>query len=170
MPNNKLTKKPSEILSELKQPFPANVLHWRLGATNKRKIDPPTKGIPLAYIDARDVMKRLDDVLGIEGWQCNYNESSSNIMICNLGIKIGDDWIWKADGAGLTDVEGEKGALSDSLKRAAVRHGIGRYLYYLKAQWVDLDQQGKFTIPALPKWATAEDKEPTIKTPEKQNE
>ena len=51
--------------------------------------------------------------------------------------------MWKADGAGQTDMEAEKGALSDALKRAAVRWGIGRYLYDLKAPWIVLEQRGK---------------------------
>jgi hypothetical protein len=52
-------------------------------------------------------------------------------------------WIWKADGAGATDVEGEKGMLSDALKRAAVRWGVGRYLYEMNSPWVAIVQRGK---------------------------
>jgi hypothetical protein len=52
-------------------------------------------------------------------------------------------WIWKSDGAGATDVEGEKGMLSDALKRAAVRWGVGRYLYDLKSPWVAIEPMGR---------------------------
>ena len=45
------------MLSQLSIPFPVNKIHWRVGATTKDK----SKGIALAYVDARDVMKRLDD-------------------------------------------------------------------------------------------------------------
>src|SRR4029077_16180461 len=38
-----------------------------------------------------------------------------------------------------TDMEADKGALSDAFKRAAVRWGIGRYLYEVKAPWLELD-------------------------------
>jgi hypothetical protein len=48
----------------------------------------------------------------------------------------------KADGAGDTDVEPEKGALSDAFKRAAVRWGIGRYLYGIGPVWVSLEPEG----------------------------
>ena len=41
----------------------------------------------------------------------------------------GGVWITKTDGAGETDIEGEKGAFSDAFKRAAVHHGVARYLY-----------------------------------------
>ena len=49
-----------------------------------------------------------------------------------------------------------KAAYSDALKRAAVKFGIGRYLYALPKQWVNYDEQKKqlAQIPTLPKWAT----------------
>lgn len=146
------TKTPdvNDILEQLKLPFKVNQLHWRVGSITKDK----SKGMALAYIDARDVMKRLDDVLGIAGWQSEFTETASGRVICRLGIRINNEWIWKSDGAGETAVEGEKGAISDALKRAAVNVGIGRYLYYLDAVWVDLDKWKKIIKPpALPDWA-----------------
>ena len=46
-------------------------------------------------------------------------------------------------------------AWSDSLKRAAVKFGIGRYLYRLKSQWVDWDASKRQFVqkPTLPPWA-----------------
>jgi hypothetical protein len=80
-------------------------------------------------------MNRLDDVCGAAGWQCEYPHAGGK-TICSIGIKIDGEWVWKADGAGDTDVEAEKGAISDAFKRAAVKWGIGRYLYDLDAPWV----------------------------------
>lgn len=140
------------IEHELKKPFPEGAIHWRIGARNKDK----SKGLPLAYIDARDVMDRLDFIFGINGWQDRYFETSSGRVICELTC-YHKEWeckVTKSDGAGDTGTEGEKGAISDALKRAAVKFGIGRYLYGLGGQWVDLDQYGKFTAPSLPQWAT----------------
>jgi len=93
----------------------------------------------LAYLDARDVMDRLDEVCGPENWQSLFDETPRGRVICRLGIRIGDDWVYKSDGAGDTDVEGEKGGISDALKRAAVSWGIGRYLYRLDSPWVACD-------------------------------
>ncbi|MCL5459829.1 Rad52/Rad22 family DNA repair protein, partial [Loigolactobacillus coryniformis] len=47
-----------------------------------------------------------------------------------------------------------KAAFSDALKRAAVKFGIGRYLYRLKSEWVDYDPQKKQLLqkPELPVW------------------
>ena len=139
------------IENELKKPFPEKAIHWRIGARNKDK----TKGLPLAYIDARDVMDRLDFVFGAFKWEDKYFETASGRVICELTAYFGDGTsVTRSDGAGDTGTEGEKGAISDALKRAAVKFGIGRYLYGLGGQWVDLDQFGKFTPPPLPQWAT----------------
>jgi hypothetical protein len=128
-----------ELFDALSEPFPLEYIEWRVGSTNGDK----SKGLALCYVDARAVMDRLDSVCGPDGWQCNYSAAPGNAIICNLGILIAGDWIWKADGAGATDVEGEKGMLSDALKRAAVRWGVGRYLYDLKSPWVELEAAGR---------------------------
>ena len=134
------------IEEQLKAPFPPEKIHWRLGATNAKKMAPAkaTKGIALAYIDARDVMDRLDEVIGIWGWESHFTETASGRILCKLTVGVdnpdgGINWVTKTDGAGDTGTEGEKGAISDALKRAAVNFGIGRYLYSIKNTWVDLD-------------------------------
>lgn len=129
---------PQEIFDRLSAPFMPEEIDWRVGSTNSDK----TKGMALAYMDARAVMDRLDNSCGPQNWQCQYTQAGS-IMICAIGIKFGDDWVWKQDGAGATDFEGEKGAMSDAFKRAAVRWGVGRYLYDIKAPWVAIQQFGK---------------------------
>lgn len=125
-------------IKALTAPFPAERVSWRVGSTTADK----KRGMALAYIDARDVMERLDAVCGPENWQSRYPHATGK-TVCEIGIRIGDEWIWKADGAGDTDFEAEKGALSDAFKRAAVRWGIGRYLYDLDAPWVDVEPAGR---------------------------
>ena len=68
-------------------------------------------------------------------------------MICNLSCRIEGEWVTKADGADDTNIEAAKGGISDSLKRAAVLLGIGRYLYHPSAF-------NSAKVPA--KWATPE--------------
>ncbi len=133
-----------ELFDELCRPFAAEEVEWRIGATTQDK----TKGMALVYMNARAVMDRLDGVCGPDGWQCTYLVTGP-LAVCNIGVRMpSGEWIWKADGAGATDVEGEKGMLSDALKRAAVRWGIGRYLYEMKAPWVALEAAGNsYRIP-----------------------
>jgi hypothetical protein len=125
-------------LKALAAPFPPDRISWRIGSTNGDK----TRGMALAYLDSRDVQDRLDEVCGVGGWQSRYPHATGK-TVCEIGIKVGDEWIWKADGAGDTDVEAEKGALSDAFKRAAVRWGIGRYLYDVESPWVEIEPAGR---------------------------
>lgn len=125
--------------AQLAAPFNPREVSWRIGSMKKDK----TAGMALAYIDARVVMDRLDAVCGPAGWQCKYSHANGK-TVCDIAILIkhdqGHEWIWKADGAGDSDIEAEKGALSDAFKRAAVRWGIGRYLYELPSPWVEVDE------------------------------
>ena len=144
----------TNIYERLRFPFPEESVKWRIGARNRDK----TRGSALAYIDARDVMDRLDRTVGFQNWQTEYGESAGSITICSLSIRIDGEWIKKSDGAGKSQIEGEKGASSDSYKRSAVQFGVGRYLYSLPDTWVDLVDEGtKFANPNdlnLPEWAT----------------
>jgi hypothetical protein len=132
-----------DLFDALSAPFPVEEVEWRVGPTNERwrKEGEPLKGIPLCYIDARAVMDRLDSVCGPEGWQNHYTPGMGASIVCNIGIKFDGEWLWKADGAGATDMEAEKGALSDAFKRSAVRWGIGRYLYEIKVPRIELDER-----------------------------
>jgi hypothetical protein len=136
----------SNIFEQLAAPFDPSEVDWRVGSTSKKDPNNP-KGMALAYIDARTVMDRLDTVCGPAGWQCRYVMEGSK-TVCEIGIKCGDEWVWKADGAGDSDIEAEKGALSDAFKRSAVRWGIGRYLYNLKSPWVALKAFGNSFVIA----------------------
>lgn len=131
---------------DLKKPFDPARISWRIGSTNKDK----TKGMALAYLDSRDVQDRLDEVCTPANWQCRY-QLLGKTTICEIGILLPQgsgeltihDWVWKADGAGESDIEAEKGALSDAFKRAAVKWGVGRYLYDLDAPWVIIEEWGR---------------------------
>lgn len=127
--------------AKLAAPFPPAAVSWRIGSTTADK----TRGMALAYLDARDVMDRLDEVCGADGWQATYPHAGQK-TVCSIGILSGEHWVWKSNGAGDSDIEAEKGALSDAFKRAAVLWGIGRYLYHLKSPWVEIETKGKTSI------------------------
>ena len=81
----------------------------------------------LDYVTARYVMERLDE-LGAENWQSAHLIDGGKVA-AGIGIRIDGEWVWKWNGAGETDIEGEKGAFSDAFKRAGVLWGIARDLY-----------------------------------------
>lgn len=113
------------MFNQLAAPFPPEAISWRAQQVTKNG----DKALALAYIDARDLMRRLDEVCGPENWQDAYTETARGRVICTLSIRINGEWVSKSDGAGDTDVEGEKGGMSDAFKRAGVKWGVGRYLY-----------------------------------------
>lgn len=133
-------RKKTDIFEELRKPFPPEVVKWRAGATTRDG----KRCLALAYIDARDVMDRLDELMGPEGWQTRLERAEGG-YVCHLGLLTLSDkaWVWKSDAAGDTGIEGAKGGASDALKRAAVQWGVGRYLYGTESPWVDYDSQRK---------------------------
>lgn len=138
----------TDIQKKLAAPFPPEKVSWRIG----QKTKDGSKAMALAYIDARDVMERLDEVCGVNGWQCEYPHADGK-TVCAIGIRFDTEWIWKANGAGDTDIESEKGALSAAFKRAAVCWGIGRYLYDVDSPWVATEGEGKFARIAKHEYA-----------------
>lgn len=136
------------MLDELSAEFPREAISWRSQTMNKEG----TSAMALAYIDARDVMERLDAVCGPANWQDRY-EFHGPRTVCYLSIRVDGEWITKADGAGDSDVEAEKGAISDALKRAAVKWGIGRYLYALPAPWVPCESYERGGKRYWKRWA-----------------
>lgn len=125
---------PNPIYAALSADFPRDQVSWRAQSVTKEG----DKAMALAYIDARDVMDRLDAVLGPDNWSDGY-DVHANVTICTIAVRVNEAWVSKADGAGDTDVEAEKGRISDAFKRAAVKWGIGRYLYAMPAPWVPCD-------------------------------
>jgi hypothetical protein len=131
------------MFDALSAPFSTDAIDWRVGSTSGDK----SKGLALAYVDARTVMDRLDLVCGVDGWENEYTFGPGGLVVCDLRIKMPDGhFISKCDGAGETDVEGQKGALSDALKRAAVRFGVGRYLYGMDSPWVAVVPMGQKSV------------------------
>lgn len=116
-------------LTLLKQEIP---IQWRIQSCSKSS----AKAQCVAYIDARDAMKLLDEVCGAQNWQDEYYQVKDT-MFCKVGINTGEQWVWKSDGGDVTDVEAKKGESSDAFKRACVKWGIGRFLYDLETRWID---------------------------------
>lgn len=182
------------VISKLSEPFSEEEVHWR----------PAPGGSALAYIDARQVVDRLNHVVGAENWQDTYagvsfvnteqrdktdyqkiqetlrnNNTDPNSVFwfkngvisglkdkkyanyvdvdvyyggirCDLTI-LG---VSKQDVGTASMAEQMKGAHSDALKRAAVKFGIGAYLYDLKnLTGARIEQNRVVEPPELPEWA-----------------
>ncbi len=162
------------VWEKLAVPFSAKQIRWRIGNKSKDK----KKATALAYVDARDVMDRLDKICGVQNWKDEYvtepprtvrkvkkgwggkpddiwHEQICGRVICTLSIRDPEtnEWVSKSDGAGETNVEGEKGGISDAFKRAAVKFGVNRDCYGIKTNYLPIDDWGKFTVtPSVPDW------------------
>jgi hypothetical protein len=159
-------------LEKLQERFSAEDIEWRIGRAGL-SLKGQLYGTVLAYITNRAIQNRLDDVCGPANWRNEYREwnvGGKPGVLCGISIRIGDEWVTKWDGAENTEIEPVKGGLSDSMKRAGVQWGIGRYLYNLEENFAVLDEQGayfaqgrdkltgkpyrfRWNPPKLPSWA-----------------
>lgn len=143
----------SKLWADLAEPFDPAEVKWKPAMVKGDRC------MVLCYIDARCVMDRLDEVLGPDCWQDDYEVLNDGACVCRLKVRLGGEWIVKTDVGSESEQPDEhdrrKASFSDALKRAAVKLGIGRYLYRLPQQWVDYDAKAKrpATRPQLPAWA-----------------
>lgn len=79
----------------------------------------------LLYIDSRAVVKLLNESVGNMNWQSEFYEVNGQ-TICKIGIYDDDRniWIWKSDTGSESNVEAEKGLISDCYKRVLSRFGV----------------------------------------------
>lgn len=122
-------------ISELKKEIP---YQWRVQSFSKFD----ASATCVAYIDARDVMNLLDEVCGAENWQSDFKDIGGQTF-AGIGINVDGNWVWKWDTGSESNIEKEKGQASDSLKRAAVQWGVGRFLYELEVKKVKTNEAKK---------------------------
>jgi hypothetical protein len=141
-----------EIQNKLKAPFNIDDIEWRIQSAGEKNGKPWAR--VLAYITARAVMDRLDNVFGIDGWKDSYRLQNDGATVCTLSVKINDQWISKEDASDSSDIEPIKGGFSGALKRAAVKFGVGRYLYHLTDNFAIISDSGRYYQPANSKKGT----------------
>lgn len=152
-------------LAKLQAPFEQDDIEWKVQACGN------SDGVwarVVAYVANRAVMDRLDKVVGPENWRDEFKPGPDGGVLCGLSIRVGDEWVTKWDGAENTAIEKVKGGLSAAMKRAAVKWGIGRYLYDLPCGYAEIVTKGAkgarlgklkggepfwWKPPALPGWA-----------------
>lgn len=125
---------------QLTAPIQATEIEWRVQNAKDGKM------IVVPYITNRCVMERFDKAFGAENWTSEFREIG-NGFICRLTVTIGDRTIYREDGASKTNIEPEKGGISDSMKRAAVQFGLGRDLYNYPRVFITT------TDKYIPNWA-----------------
>lgn len=175
---NKMENETIIILNQLKEVFPINKLKWRIISVFEKE-GRGLSGIVAPYIDSRELMNRLDNVLGGK-WACNYNLINCNGLLaveCTISITTNEGIISRSDIADV-DVNSSfgsssilKSGYSNSFKRAAVAWGLGRYLYSLDNYFVPIESNnngdfkinGRFKINGAEKFVKGSFNAPTNK-------
>ena len=110
-------------------------IECRIGAISE-------KGLSLLlFMDARAAQNILDETFTPFGWRRTHQEIGGRLY-CT--VEVWDEekkqWIGKQDVGTESFAEKEKGAASDSFKRACFNWGIGRELYSAPFIWLPADR------------------------------
>jgi hypothetical protein len=129
-----------DVMDELRKPFDPEQVSWKPQAISRDK----SRALALAYADARAYQDRLNEVVG-DDWSDDYEVlNGGGVVLCHLtvgGVTRSD--IGEADPH---EANTATSALAQAFKRAAVKFGVGRYLYDLPKMWVDWDpERRRFT-------------------------
>jgi hypothetical protein len=176
-------------LSQLAKPFPMEDIEWRVSRSGIGR-----SGIfclVLAYITARAIQERLDEVCGPANWRTEQPQiidvNGKSAFAVGISIRINNEWLTKWDVSEPTNIEPAKGGFSGGMKRAGAQWGIGRYLYYLDETFAEVTEtiiEGSrgwnyaklskekgggayyWKAPSLPAWALPREKEHAISSDE----
>lgn len=138
-----------DVLAELRRPFSVAAIRFKPQTVTKDK----TKAMGTFYIDARLAAERLNAIVGPEGWTDAYTPLFADVpqahasfhfpvecRLTVLGVTKVDVGVYQSNSA---DSLAVKSAYSDSLKRAAVKFGIGASLYACPKVWAPVDTYGE---------------------------
>ena len=167
------TERMKELVAALEEPFDPTEIKWRVTNTTQigSRSGPRFRGQMLAYADPRAYTDRLNELFTPSGWTRDYTVQlvqnferkergsaertitakivvTSKVTIHGFGAHtgLGEEWA-DNDNAGTA-------AEAQAFKRACSCFGLGRYLYDLEGQWVDLDEKKRpLETPRLPDWA-----------------
>lgn len=141
---------------KLAQPFPAEDVEWLIAATGKTEKGDMI-GLAVPYVRKDAIIDRLDNTVGVENWQdeyqcipvSTYHEKEKTAVpdicfTCKISIysDLHGQFISRCDGAGSSDIEPLKGGYTAAFKRAASKWGVGRYLGEIGGRWVFIEKKG----------------------------
>jgi len=156
-----------QFVVAIENPFDHGEIKWRVTNTSSDR----RRGQVIAYADPRAYTDRLNALFTVRGWTREYavqviqnferkdrgkdeaTISGKIVVTCKLTIDglgthcgLGEEWA-DNENAGTS-------AEAQAFKRACSCFGLGRYLYDLGGNWVDLDDRRQpLCRPRLPDWA-----------------
>src|SRR5579862_7832683 len=156
-----------QFVIALEDPFDPREIKWRVTNTTSDR----RRGQVIAYADPRAYTDRLNALFTVRSWTREYVVqviqnferkergagdgiiSGKIVVTCRLTIDglgshsgLGEEWA-DNENAGTA-------AEAQAFKRACSCFGLGRYLYDVGGNWVDLDERRQpLAVPRLPQWA-----------------
>lgn len=127
-------------LTLLVSPFDEKTLGVKVQSTSRDK----TKAMLVCYLQHTDVAARLDSV--DPSWGCEISDEKLSTFtnslgkvetICTTRTRITVKGVTRE---GVGEGQDPKSAASDSMKRAAMLFGVGRYLYDSETVWVPYNE------------------------------
>lgn len=123
------------LFDRLSEPFSWDDVEVKVQSLTQAK----DKALPVAYMDARCVRRRLNEVFGHCMWTATHRElfQDGKIIgvVCKITVNLPDGTTVEREEVGTpSDIEPIKGAYSDSLKRAFAAFG-NDHLYHINLGW-----------------------------------
>lgn len=171
-----MEKIPTELVQKLSAPFRPEDISWKPQTVDYRK----KTALAVAYADPRAYVDRLNEVFGVGEWSDTYHfiatpfnkfirgkkaygtqlatedkqiPGDKVIVVATLIVK---DYGISVSSTGDSDASDDNAATSaeaQAFKRAAMKLGIGRYLYELPKVTAGYDNGWVGEPPTLPDWA-----------------
>lgn len=156
-----------QFVVALEEPFDPREIKWRVTNTTSDR----RRGQVIAYADPRAYTDRLNALFTVRGWTREYvvqviqnferkeRGNGDGIISGKIVVtcKVTIDGLGSHTGLGEEWADNENAGTSaeaQSFKRACSCFGLGRYLYDLDGNWVDLDERKQpLSRPRLPDWA-----------------
>src|SRR5580698_10056157 len=156
-----------QFVAALEDPFDPREIKWRVTNTTSDR----RRGQVIAYADPRAYTDRLNALFTVRGWTREYavqviqnferrERGNGESMISGkivVTCKMTIDGLGSHSGLGEEWADNENAGTSaeaQAFKRACSCFGLGRYLYDLDGNWIDLDERKQpLSRPRLPDWA-----------------
>ena len=156
-----------QFVVALEEPFDPREIKWRVTNTTSDR----RRGQVIAYADPRAYTDRLNALFTVRGWTREYvvqviqnferkeRGNGDGIISGKIVVtcKVTIDGLGSHTGLGEEWADNENAGTSaeaQAFKRACSCFGLGRYLYDLDGNWVDLDERKQpLSRPRLPDWA-----------------
>lgn len=171
-----MSKLTPDVAAKLRAPFKPEDISWKPQTVNYNA----KTALAVAYADPRAYVDRLNEVFGVGGWTDHYTftatpfnkfikgkkaygtkpatedrEIAGNklVVVCTITVNEYSVTISSTGDSDASDDNAATSAEAQAFKRAAMKLGLGRYLYELPKVTARYDNGWTDGPPTLPDWA-----------------